>query len=140
MSPLTSVIPSAIARAMGAASVAQQPHSMEFLRLANLDQSILPQNAFWQSPLHPSLMSKNSSFRWPQAPAAGNAALWAVAQAPEPTDEAVTLEDAEREHVPAALHETGWVVVGPKGAAARLGMKRSSLQDKMKKLGIFRPK
>ncbi|MGO8753310.1 MAG: helix-turn-helix domain-containing protein [Thermoguttaceae bacterium] len=46
---------------------------------------------------------------------------------------------AEREHILAVLHETGWVVAGPKGAAARLGMKRSSLQEKMKKLGISRP-
>jgi formate hydrogenlyase transcriptional activator len=37
-----------------------------------------------------------------------------------------------------ALRETGWVVGGPKGAAARLGMKRSTLQKKMQKLGIFR--
>jgi transcriptional regulator with GAF, ATPase, and Fis domain len=37
------------------------------------------------------------------------------------------------------LRETGWVVAGPKGAAARLGMKRSTLQEKMKKLGISRP-
>jgi formate hydrogenlyase transcriptional activator len=52
---------------------------------------------------------------------------------------AVTLADAEREHILGALHETRWVVAGPKGAAARLGMKRSTLQEKMKKLGISRP-
>lgn len=52
---------------------------------------------------------------------------------------AVTLADAEREHILGVLRETGWVVGGPKGAAARLGMKRSSLQNKMKKLGISRP-
>jgi len=51
---------------------------------------------------------------------------------------AVTLADAEREHIVAALRETGWVVGGPKGAAARLGMKRSLLYWKMKKLGISR--
>jgi formate hydrogenlyase transcriptional activator len=51
---------------------------------------------------------------------------------------AVTLADAEREHIIGALGETGWVVGGPKGAAARLGMKRSTLYKKMKKLGIFR--
>jgi formate hydrogenlyase transcriptional activator len=49
-----------------------------------------------------------------------------------------TLADAEREHILGALLETGWVVAGPKGAAARLGMKRSTLQDKMGKLGISR--
>ena len=51
----------------------------------------------------------------------------------------VTLADAEREHILSALREMGWVVGGPKGAAVRLGMKRSTLQKKMKKLGIGRP-
>ena len=50
-----------------------------------------------------------------------------------------TLAEAEREHILGALRETGWVVGGPKGAAARLGMKRSMLYWKMKKLGISRP-
>jgi formate hydrogenlyase transcriptional activator len=57
---------------------------------------------------------------------------------PVPTAAAVTLADAEREHILTALRETGWVVGGPKGAAARLGMKRSTLYKKMKKLGISR--
>ena len=51
----------------------------------------------------------------------------------------LTLADAEREHILGALRETGWVVGGPKGAAARLGMKRSLLYWKMKHLGISRP-
>jgi formate hydrogenlyase transcriptional activator len=51
---------------------------------------------------------------------------------------AVTLADAEREHILGALRETGWVLGGPEGAAARLGMKRSTLYKKMKKLGISR--
>jgi len=63
----------------------------------------------------------------------------AAAQTPVPTGEAVTLADAEREHIVSALRETGWVVGGPKGAAARLGMKRSTLLWKMKKLDISRP-
>jgi formate hydrogenlyase transcriptional activator len=50
-----------------------------------------------------------------------------------------TLADAEREHILRTLRETGWVVGGPKGAAARLGMKRGTLQNKMKKLDISRP-
>jgi formate hydrogenlyase transcriptional activator len=54
--------------------------------------------------------------------------------------EAVTLADAEREHILSTLGETNWIVGGPKGAAARLGMKRSTLQMKMKKHGITRPK
>jgi formate hydrogenlyase transcriptional activator len=59
--------------------------------------------------------------------------------APAPAPAAVTLADAEREHILAALRDAGWVLGGPKGAAARLGMKRSTLQWKMKKLGISRP-
>jgi formate hydrogenlyase transcriptional activator len=55
-----------------------------------------------------------------------------------PPSKAVTLEDAEREHILGALRETGGVVGGPQGAAARLGMKRSTLYKKMKKLGISR--
>jgi formate hydrogenlyase transcriptional activator len=52
---------------------------------------------------------------------------------------AVTLEDAEREHILSALRESRWVLSGPNGAAARLAMKRTTLQSKMKKLGITRP-
>ena len=62
-----------------------------------------------------------------------------VTQAPVEPAAAVTLADAEREHILGALRETGWVVGGPKGAAARLGMKRSMLYWKMKKLGLSRP-
>jgi len=51
---------------------------------------------------------------------------------------AITLEDAEREHIRRALEQSGGVVGGPGGAAARLGMKRTTLQSKMKKLGIAR--
>jgi formate hydrogenlyase transcriptional activator len=49
-----------------------------------------------------------------------------------------TLEDAERGHIVRALDETNWVIGGPNGAAARLGMKRTTLQSKMQKLGISR--
>jgi formate hydrogenlyase transcriptional activator len=50
-----------------------------------------------------------------------------------------TLEDAEREHIRQALQQANWLVGGPAGAAARLGMKRTTLQSKMVKLGIERP-
>ncbi|HMB27030.1 MAG TPA: sigma 54-interacting transcriptional regulator, partial [Blastocatellia bacterium] len=49
-----------------------------------------------------------------------------------------TLEDAERGHIIRALDEADWVIGGPNGAAARLGMKRTTLQSKMQKLGISR--
>jgi formate hydrogenlyase transcriptional activator len=50
-----------------------------------------------------------------------------------------TLEHAERDHIVRALTETAWVIGGPTGAAARLGMKRTTLQSRMRKLGISRP-
>jgi formate hydrogenlyase transcriptional activator len=50
-----------------------------------------------------------------------------------------TLEDAEREHILKALREAKWTIGGSGGAAARLGMKRTTLQSKMQKLGIMRP-
>ena len=50
-----------------------------------------------------------------------------------------TLKDFEREHILRALNECHWVIAGPSGAAAKLGMKRTSLQHKMQKLGITRP-
>ena len=50
-----------------------------------------------------------------------------------------TLEDAEREHILKALRETRWTIGGSLGAAAKLGMKRTTLQSKMQKLGIVRP-
>jgi formate hydrogenlyase transcriptional activator len=50
-----------------------------------------------------------------------------------------TLEHAEREHILRTLDQTNWVIGGPAGAAARLGMKRTTLQSRMRKLGISRP-
>ena len=49
-----------------------------------------------------------------------------------------TLEDVERRHVLDTLEATDWVVGGPKGAAVLLGLKRSTLQMRMEKLGIRR--
>jgi formate hydrogenlyase transcriptional activator len=51
-----------------------------------------------------------------------------------------TLEEAEREHILKTLRETNWTIGGAAGAAARLGMKRTTLQSKMQKLGISRPR
>jgi formate hydrogenlyase transcriptional activator len=63
----------------------------------------------------------------------------AAPQAPVPAGALVTLVDAEREHILGVLRASDWVLGGPKGAAARLGMKRSTLQWRMKKLGLSRP-
>ena len=54
-------------------------------------------------------------------------------------DGLVTLEENERRHILRALKATNWRVSGEKGAAKILGMKRTTLQARMKKLGIDRP-
>jgi formate hydrogenlyase transcriptional activator len=50
-----------------------------------------------------------------------------------------TLQEAERDHILKVLRETNWVIGGLSGAAAKLGMKRTTLQSKMQKLDIVRP-
>jgi formate hydrogenlyase transcriptional activator len=49
------------------------------------------------------------------------------------------LAEVERDHIVRALEASDWVVGGRNGAAARLGMKRTSLVYRMQKLGISRP-
>ena len=49
-----------------------------------------------------------------------------------------TLEESERKHILKALHASDWVIAGLDGAATRLGLKRSTLQARMAKLGIRR--
>jgi formate hydrogenlyase transcriptional activator len=57
-----------------------------------------------------------------------------------PSNESVmTLEEAERDHILKTLREANWTIGGPAGAATKLGMKRTTLQSKMQKLGISRP-
>src|SRR5580658_7221043 len=53
-------------------------------------------------------------------------------------DDVRTLEDANRAHIKATLRETNWVVGGPNGAAARLGLHRTTLIHRMRILGISR--
>ena len=52
--------------------------------------------------------------------------------------DSLTLRAAEREHILKALEATNWVLAGPRGAAERLGMKRTTLQSRMRKLGVFK--
>ena len=52
---------------------------------------------------------------------------------------AITLRDSERSLILKTLEAVGWIIGGPKGAAAKLGLKRTTLIHKMQKLGIFRP-
>jgi transcriptional regulator with GAF, ATPase, and Fis domain len=58
---------------------------------------------------------------------------------PEEISTKGNLEDVERLHILRILEKTGWRVTGKGGAAEILGMKRTTLQSKMKKLGIKRP-
>jgi formate hydrogenlyase transcriptional activator len=51
----------------------------------------------------------------------------------------IKLETVEREHILKVLRETGWVIGGPAGAAVRLGLNRTTLNHRMRKLGIDRP-
>jgi len=51
----------------------------------------------------------------------------------------VTLKDSDRALIVETLEQVGWIVGGPRGAAAKLGLKRTTLLAKMRGLGIFRP-
>ncbi len=51
----------------------------------------------------------------------------------------MTLEDSDRGLIVETLEQAGWIVGGPRGAAAKLGLKRTTLLAKMRRLGIFRP-
>jgi formate hydrogenlyase transcriptional activator len=53
-----------------------------------------------------------------------------------PRNMRTVLDDTEREQILGMLEQANWIVAGPNGAAARLGMKRSTLQSRMQKLGI----
>jgi formate hydrogenlyase transcriptional activator len=59
-------------------------------------------------------------------------------QSPGSGAAAHTLEGAEREHIVRVLRETRGMISGPTGAARRLGLKRTTLQSKMQRLGITR--
>jgi len=70
-----------------------------------------------------------------------NVPLAELKPGPEPTaavDDVATLQDAEREHILKTLREARGLISGPQGAAARLGLKRTTLNSKMRKLGITR--
>jgi formate hydrogenlyase transcriptional activator len=56
----------------------------------------------------------------------------------EPSLQDPSLENAEREHIIRLLRESHGVISGARGAAGRLGVKRTTLQSKMQRLGITR--
>jgi formate hydrogenlyase transcriptional activator len=51
----------------------------------------------------------------------------------------MTLEDSDRVLILESLEQAGWIVGGPGGAAVKLGLKRTTLLAKMRRLGILRP-
>jgi transcriptional regulator with GAF, ATPase, and Fis domain len=51
----------------------------------------------------------------------------------------MALEDSDRALIVDTLEQAGWIVGGPRGAAGKLGLKRTTLLAKMKRLGISRP-
>ena len=51
----------------------------------------------------------------------------------------ITLEDSDRDLIVETLEQVGWIVGGPRGAAAKLGLKRTTLLAKMRRMGISRP-
>jgi transcriptional regulator with GAF, ATPase, and Fis domain len=51
----------------------------------------------------------------------------------------MTLEDSDRALIVETLEQAGWIVGGPRGAAAKLGLKRTTLLAKMRRMGISRP-
>jgi transcriptional regulator with GAF, ATPase, and Fis domain len=105
----------------------------------------------------PETMSALSSYQWPgnvrelqnlveRAVILSNAG---VLPNPLPTAEierraaislgAPTLRDSERALILRTLETVGWIIGGPKGAAAKLGLKRTTLIHKMQNLGVARP-
>jgi PAS domain S-box-containing protein len=65
---------------------------------------------------------------------------WLTAGAsPSILDRVLTIEELEREHIRTVLEQTNWRVSGEKGAASLLGLKPTTLEARMKKLGIARP-
>jgi formate hydrogenlyase transcriptional activator len=59
-------------------------------------------------------------------------------EGPPPPQSATRLDDVDRRHIVAVLETTGWRVRGPQGAATRLGLKPTTLEARMAKLGIRR--
>jgi transcriptional regulator with GAF, ATPase, and Fis domain len=57
-----------------------------------------------------------------------------------PTNSARSLEEIERDHILSVLESVGWRVSGERGAAKILGLKRTTLEARMRKLGISRPR
>jgi len=85
----------------------------------------------------PVLTVRSEDLRPPdQAPSSPSVAAENAAAAAPSSNIREALEEAERQQILAALEKSNWIVAGPDGAAARLGLKRSTLQSRMQKLGV----
>jgi len=83
------------------------------------------------------IVSRGSVLKVPTADLKPLVTVGDAARTPKPTATLrSTLDEAERGQILAALEQSRWVIAGPNGAAARLGLKRSTLQFRMRKLGI----
>ena len=82
------------------------------------------------------ILSNNGVLPNPLPPVGAQAAAIAPSATTAPV---TTLRDSERELIMRTLEGVGWVIGGSKGAAAKLGLKRTTLIHKMQKLGISRP-
>ena len=83
---------------------------------------ILSRDGVLPNPLH----KKHTEFMTPTLPRT-------------PTHSSMTLEGPDRPLILETLERAGWIVGGPRGAAAKLGLKRTTLLAKMRRLGILRP-
>jgi formate hydrogenlyase transcriptional activator len=70
---------------------------------------------------------------------AADPAFLAATPAPAAAGSKATLAEMQRAHIRSVLDECGWRISGNGNAADRLGLKRSTLQSRMKKLGLQRP-
>jgi formate hydrogenlyase transcriptional activator len=82
------------------------------------------------------ILSRDSSL---QLPLAELGEQKTAAAAPASEGNRSNLKEVEREHILRTLKDTKWRIGGSAGAAARLGMKRTTLQSLVKRLGIGRP-
>ena len=84
------------------------------------------------------ILSRGNELEPPLAELQRQSGSPAAAIVPAPGSTPLTRRDAERDNVLRALREAAWVIGGPTGAAARLGMKRTTLQSLVKRLGLER--
>jgi formate hydrogenlyase transcriptional activator len=84
----------------------------------------------------PVLKVPSDDLHSPNMPAIATQASQPANGSTSPRNMRAVLDDTERQQIMATLEQTNWTVAGPNGAASRLGMKRSTLQSRMQKLGI----